>query len=419
MHQTAVCRSQVSPQITSLLERRGGVWLLLAAIVLSSDTVADEHSRLLELQDANTTYQGRLVTKNETHCYLLNPFGEMECLKTSDLVAFRVIAEEFRPASQAEFRRKLQDEFRTGYTVEASAHYVVVGPKGRTRTYCNLFENIYRQIVSFYSIRGFRTTDPESALVAIVFGTQQEFADYCTTDGVEWSKDLRGYYSLKSNRVVVYDDPEMLKSATATAANSRRGGMGTPAGNISDSARSTEFSSVAGETASIIVHETTHQVGFNIGIHSRISETPAWLIEGLATVLEAPGIRGRSKSSANRLNPSRLAWFSTDYSQRRQPGDLAKLIASDEMFQSQPLDAYSTAWAFSYFLSENPARARLFARYLKKVSERPPMTPYPPEERLKDLKSVMGDISRLEVDFLRAADEWDLESQPAVASGTR
>jgi hypothetical protein len=419
MPQTAFHHSLFSRHVTSLHERQGFVWLFLAVIALSSNAVADEQSRLLELQDATTTYTGRLVTKNETHCYLLNPFGEMECLKTSDLVALRVIADQFRPASQAEFRRKLQDEFRTGYTVETSAHYIVVGMKGRTRIYCNLFENIYRQIVSFYSIRGFRPTAPETALVAIVFGTQQEFADYCSKDGVEWSKDLRGYYSLKSNRVVLYDDPEMLKSATATATNSRRGGMEAPAGNMADSARSTQFSSVAGETASIIVHETTHQVGFNIGIHSRISETPAWLIEGLATVLEAPGIRGRSKSSANRLNPSRMAWFSDDYAQRRKPGDLAKLLASDEMFQTQPLDAYSTAWAFSYFLSENPARARLFARYLKKVSERPPMTPYPPEERLKDLKSVMGDISRLEVDFLRAADEWDLESQPVVASGTR
>ena len=419
MHQNAFRRSQVCRPAKSFPERQFVVCVLLAVIAWSCRAVAEEPGRLLELQDATATYTGRIVTKNETHCYLLSPFGEMVCLKTSDLVAFRVIADEFRPASQAEFRRKLQDEFQTGYTVETSAHYVVVGRKGRTRIYCNLFENIYRQIVSFYSIRGFRPTDPETALVAIVFGTQQEFADYCSKDGVEWSKDLRGYYSLRSNRVVLYDDPEMLKSATATAANSGRGGMGTPAGNIADSARSKEFSSVAGETASIIVHETTHQVGFNIGIHSRISETPAWLIEGLATVLEAPGIRGRSKSSANRTNPSRLAWFSTDYSQRRQPGDLAKLIASDEMFQTQPLDAYSTAWAFSYFLSENPARARLFARYLKKVSEREPMTPYPPEERLKDLKSVMGDISRLEVDFLRAADEWEQDDQPVVASGTR
>ena len=133
-------------------------------------------------------------------------------------------------------------------------------------------------------------------------------------------------------------------------------------------------------------------------------------MEGLATVLESPGVRIRGKSAeGNKINAERLDWFTGEYESRRQPGDLAKLIASDDMFHNQTLDAYSAAWAFSYFMTENPARAGLFARYLRMLSERDPMEQYSSEDRLKDFTSVFGDISRMEVDFLRATDRLEVQ----------
>ncbi len=79
------------------------------------------------------------------------------------------------------------------------------------------------------------------------------------------------------------------------------------------------------------------------------------------------------------MNPDRLEWFKTDYSQRRQPGDLARLIASDDMFRQQTLDAYSAAWGITWFLTENPARARMFSKYLKSLRERDPLQAYTAE----------------------------------------
>jgi hypothetical protein len=165
---------------------------------------------------------------------------------------------------------------------------------------------------------------------------------------------------------------------------------------------------VAGETADTIVHETTHQVGYNIGIHSRIGETPMWVIEGLATVLEAPGIRVRGSSdAADKINTDRLNWFSTEYESRRQPGDLARMVAEDELFRNQALDAYSSAWAFTYFMTENPARARSFIRYLRILGERDPLQHYSAEQRLKEFQSAFGDISKVEMDFLRSIDRLE------------
>jgi hypothetical protein len=174
------------------------------------------------------------------------------------------------------------------------------------------------------------------------------------------------------------------------------------------SALSKALASVSGQTADTIIHETTHQVGFNIGIHRRIGQTPTWVLEGLATVLEPPGLRSRgkagSKSGNNTINAERLNWFHSEYEGHRQPGDLAKLIASDDMFKNQTLDAYSLSWAFTWFMTENPARARKFVEYLQTLSERDPLQDYTPEQRLKDFQTAFGDIAKLEVEFLRSLD---------------
>ncbi len=374
---------------------------------------AEPKARLIELKADTTTYLGKIVARSETHCFVMDRFGVMSNLPLDRLGSVKVIAENYRPSPSSDFRKQLQSEFRTGYEIQNSAHYVVVGKRGRAKAYVTLFEEIYRQVESFYSLRGFDAQAPEFTLVAIILGTQDEFKEYCGRDEVLWSKELRGYYSLKTNRVVLYDDPDLLNSVTSTSAGHDSGVPFMSAGELTGvsgvASDPTVFAAllnrVAGETADTIVHEATHQVGYNIGIHSRIGESPAWVIEGLATVLEAPGVRTREKSTAaDKINAERLDWFREEYGNRRKHGDLARMIADDDMFRNQSLDAYSNAWAFAYFMTETPARARLFMRYLKKLSERDCLAAYTASDRLADFQSVFGDIARVEVEFLRFMD---------------
>ncbi len=376
----------------------------LAAILLATMScpapldAAGPKSRLVEIKDAEKTYVGKVVAKCPQNCYLMDRFGGMAYLPISRLESFKVVGEGYRSSTFMEFRQQLLAEFPSGYEIRNSAHYIVVAKKGRATAFASLFEEIYHQVDAFYKIRGFETNSPEVLLVAIVLGTQEEFKEYCGRDEVLWSKDLRGYYSLKSNRVALYDDPSLLNSVTSVQ----------PTSTLPNDQFKALINSVSGETADTVVHETTHQVGYNIGIHSRLGETPSWVVEGLATVLEAPGLRSRGKASGKsggeKVNPQRLEWFRGEYESRRKPGDIAKMIASDDFFRSQALDAYSAAWAFTYFMTENPARARKYVRYLKLLGERDPMQAYSAEDRLKDFQSVFGDIARLEVDFLRSMD---------------
>ena len=384
--------------------------VLLVIFARISVANADGRARMIEVMDSENTYTGKVVARDSEHCYLQDRLGILHHLPLSQIQSMRVVGTSYRPSSAGEFRDTLASEFRSGFEIQSSAHYLVVARKGRAKAYASLFEEIYRQVELFYSVRGFQTVAPETSLVAIVFGSQAEFREYCGRDQMLWSDDLRGYYSLKSNRVALYEEGGLKDSVT-----SRKDGRSDP-GKSEHRLTAADFSgassklsalmkTVAGQTANTIVHEATHQVGFNTGIHSRFGNTPGWVVEGLATVLEAPGLRMRGKSSAEqKINTERLDWFHEEYESRRQAGDLARMIATEDMFRNQALDAYSSAWALTYFLTENPARARQFVLYLKTLAERDPLKPYTPEERLKDFQSVFGDISRLEVDFLRSLD---------------
>ena len=370
----------------------------VAALAIAGIAAAGNGPRMIEVSDDLQTYTGMIVAKSSSECFIVDQFGRQAQLPISNLKNFSVVADSFRPASQNEFRRMLQAEFGSEYEVATSKHYVVCGTRGRSQSYATLFEDIFHQVDSFYSLRGFQTSKPATPLVALVLKDQAAFKKYCEDDQMAWTEGLRGYYSLKSNRIVMYDRPDVFKSVQ-TMPDAR---ASMPLSAIIAASAST----VTGETADTIIHEATHQVGFNIGIHSRIGGTPGWVLEGMATVLEAPGMRSRknSQDAASRLNSERLEWFKTEYEQRRQPGDLAKLIASEDMFSKQTLDAYSAAWGITWFLTENPARARMFSKYLKTVSERDPLETYTAEQRLEDFQDVFGDISRMEVDYVRALD---------------
>ena len=354
--------------------------------------LAGESTRMVELSDQNSSYEGKLIAKTPSHVCIMDRFGLMTALEIKSLKSFKVIAGNYSPVSSIGLQQSLKKELPPGYEIAASAHYVVMGRKGKADDYAKLFEEVFRQVDTFFSVRGFDTHLPEMPMVAFVFGTQAEFKAYCESQNDQSMVKMRGYYSPKTNRVAMYEDPNQVIKVTAVISDQR---LLSP---LSEGI----FASVTGQTADVIIHEGTHQVGFNVGIHSRLGTTPRWIVEGLATVLEPPGIRSRGKAGKDKINDERLSWFQGDYSQRRKPGDLAKMIASDDPFSGQTLDAYSLAWGITYFLTENPARAGKFAKYLKTVSNRNPLHVYSAKDRLSDFQEIFGDISRVEVELLRS-----------------
>lgn len=372
--------------------------------------------RMVEVADGSSVWAGRIMAMDQATCCLMDRYGVMQRLPVSELRSFRVVAEKFRPATAAEMREQLRQEFPDGYEIAGSTYYLVCAPRGKANAYRDLFDEIYRSVEKFYRVRGLPITAPDTVLTAVVFGSQQEFAEFCRRDEVAWSPGLRGYYSLRSNRIIMFDTSGPLLSPEKQDLPSRRGG----AAPVRDKARdpddhfrfpfpdSSGFS-VAGQTSATIIHETTHQVGYNIGVHRRTGGTPAWLLEGLATVLESPGVRSSSAGSnlQQRLNRERCDWFRSEYASRRRTGDVAALVASEDMFRRNTLDAYSLSWAVSFFITESPVRSRQLVRYMQRVESRPPGKEPTAEQRLADFQDVFGDIVAFEVEFLRFVDRLE------------
>lgn len=346
---------------------------------------------LVRVSDGKSSWEGKVIALNSSVCSLIDRQGQLVQVNIDALSSFEKLSSRFTPLATSELRDSLRNEFTGGYEVSGTTHYLVCGPAGKARRYADLFEDIYRDVERFYRVGGFKVTKPDVPLIAIVFRSQKEFVQYCLKDQVPPSPGLRGYYSLRTNRVALFDDTSLLSSREPT---------GSDIGDVA------AFAGLSGSTAGTIIHETTHQVGYNLGIHSRLGGTPAWVVEGLATVLEPDGMRSSSgrRTLDQRWNPERVNWFRQKHRPSRPMGNLAKLIASDEHFFRNTLNSYSESWAFTFFLMENASRRRDFVTYLKRVEERDAARNYTAAQRLADFQAVFGDISRVEIDFIRFMD---------------
>lgn len=143
-------------------------------------------------------------------------------------------------------------------------------------------------------------------------------------------------------------------------------------------------------------------MAFNTGLHHRIGSDPKWVVEGLATLFEPDAVRKNvaSRSVATRINEERLQWFRQRVEPKWQSQRLVELISDDRAFDRSPLDAYAIAWSLTFYLNETqPAN---YARLLRVLKDRDPLTDYTADERLTDFRSIFGrDLARFEVGMLR------------------
>jgi hypothetical protein len=130
-------------------------------------------------------------------------------------------------------------------------------------------------------------------------------------------------------------------------------------------------------------------------------------VEGLALLLEADTLRTRHTHRALTpsayINPERFHWFHNQYLPRYAPGDLARIISSDDLFSQQSLDAYSLAWAFTCFLctSDQQELRQNYARYIRLTAQLPGPGAGSPAQRLELFRQTIGDPDLLETQFLR------------------
>ena len=109
----------------------------------------------------------------------------------------------------------------------------------------------------------------------------------------------------------------------------------------------------------------------------------------------------RAQAAGSRINEERFAWFMGQV--RSRYTKLSEFVAGDRPFSAATLDAYSQAWALTYYLAEK--RSADFADYLQTIRGREPLAPYSAKQRLADFRTCFGDdVAWVEVEWLRFMD---------------
>jgi hypothetical protein len=382
--------------------------LASGTILLAAAAAPAAAPRAVELRTDSGVWQGRSLVHDDQTCWLLDATGALHEIKLADVTAHRLLEAPFRPETVVEARDRLRREAPRGMEVAAKGRYVVCAPVGQAAAYAALLDEVYNSFWRHFSRRNFGLQPPEFPLTATVFANREQFVAHARQDYPHLPANLQGYYHRRTNRITLYAESPLtasrLRGDDATereAARSMDRGLSPPPATLP--------ASIDAGARDTLIHEATHQLAFNLGLHSRLAETPRWITEGLAMLLEEDSRRDDTggRNPSERINRSRYIWFRNYLQQRRPAKSLVPLLERDEPLSAAPLDFYSEAWALSFYLAET--RPSEYARYLRGVAARDPLRPYPPEERLADFQAAFSrDLDHFEGQYLRFLKQIDL-----------
>ncbi|HSG71487.1 MAG TPA: DUF1570 domain-containing protein [Planctomycetaceae bacterium] len=328
------------------------------------ETLMRDGRILVEAQDGGLVFQSR--------------DGQIHLIE-ADKIQLKATEEEvrFHPFKSEDLGRQLQEEFGFGFSVWNHGPLVVC--TNTSREYANwcgeLFSRLSNGFQKHWRFDKLPLTEPKFPLPVLIFATRKQFSEYALKDADASTAVSLGYYSLKTNRVAMYD-------ITADE-------QGRPATSLADINRQMQKSL---SNVATMVHEATHQFAFNTGLHTRYADNPLWLAEGMAMYFEVPDIRSKTGwASIGQPNKPRVSLFANWYKSETRPADSLKtLIQDDSRFTSVETaeNAYAEAWGLTYYLIKR--RREDYTAYLKHIAEKKILEYPTPAERIAEFEQFFG-----------------------------
>lgn len=318
--------------------------------------------------------------------------GATWAIDSDQLIERREDATEFAPLSADEVAERVLAELPDGFQVHKTNHYVICYDTSRVFAQWAgaLFERLFMAFTNYWERKGFEVVQPEFPLVAVIFADRNAYMKFAEPELGAAAPAVAGYYSIRTNRITTFD---LTGIETIRQPGDRR----ATASQINAMLARPK----AERTVATIVHEATHQIAFNCGLQTRYSDIPLWVSEGVAVYFETPDLSSRSGwRNIGGVNWHRYEGFRR-YLPKRPSDSLASLITSDDKLRDPQTagDAYSEAWALTYFLIRQ--RPREFHAYMRLLSEKPRLGRDEPEQRLEEFTRIFGSLDELDVEFLR------------------
>jgi hypothetical protein len=321
----------------------------------------DPRPPLLYVETNDSTLAGVPIGLFADQTFLMGSDGKIRFLENANIRHQAVLQERFQPMDRDDLAVELRAEFGKQYTVKQESPYLIVSQPYQAVAWAKRFRSIVHSFRRYCTTHRIETRPIEFPLTAIIFGTHAEFMRYAHQESANLPPNCVGYYSQKSNRIVLFESP--------TGDNS--------------------------ETIATICHEAIHQLAFNSGLHQRLASTPLWLVEGFATMFESPSLAGlTTKEGASRWPDSRKQdWLALAKNPSSISQLLDSLIRNDTKFESNPIESYCVSWAMVAYLSQR--RSREFTEFLQFNAKIPPYQDYSESDRLRDFQTLFGNDPRL------------------------
>jgi hypothetical protein len=346
-----------------------------------------------EAGEANRRLNGNVLVEAADDSLLFQADdGRLWILKADQVVSRERSAAVVEPISQKEQLRRLEEEL-PGFRFHETDHFIIA--YNTERAYAQwlggLYEQLYRGFTGYWERkRKFKLDEPGFPLVVVVFASFEEYSAHVRRELGQDPGAMVAYYNLMTNRVTLYDLTKGFQGGGSKPDNDRK---------IQEILANPN----ALPLVATVVHEGTHQLMFNMGMQTRLADTPLWVNEGLAMFFETPDLNNpKGWRTIGQVNHVRLLAFRENLPQRAVGGEsLRKLLIEDLEFRDPKLGLarYAEAWALNYFLLNKYSKE--YVAYLEKLRGKLPLRTDEAETRVSEFESAIGKrLAELDEEFV-------------------
>lgn len=314
---------------------------------------------LLEVQVPGGVERGLPIHWTDGEALLLRTDGSIRHLQGEETRKHQALSQSFAPLTAIQLRATLSQELGRDVDIQTTASYLVATSKGDAELWGQKFTQLQAGFLRFFSTRGWPLPAADFPLIAIVWPSGEAFQRQAAQQGIRLGDQTLGYYSSMDNRMHLFQQRH---------------------------SRPQWF-----DTDKVILHEATHQLAYNMGVHQRLSDTPLWVVEGLASLFESPAFAiGPDRGPLpERINQARFqTWKAMANDPKKLLSELESLIRTDKLFQQNPDHAYAMSWAISFYLAERDGSR--FMKWLQHLSKLQPLREYSEGARLADFRQLVA-----------------------------
>ncbi len=336
----------------------------------ASRPIPEERRFLVRAEDGRQVV-ARLHGHHEGKSFLMLPDGWLgipSMLVPTD--------EPFQPMTADEMAKGLQTGAFAEFGLHRTEHYLILHQSpdaGFAISNGLLLEELYRRLIEAFRKHEVTVHEAEFPLVAVIFRTEDEFRAYR-----EVPPDVQAYYEIATNRILFYEQASGDGPGPEVAALLK---------------------------PQMVAHEGTHQILQNIGVQPRLSNWPAWLVEGLAEYCSTPASSRKGPPAWDGLgqinnlhmatlreveDPVSLSMRGQDVHTKslfRKPGQplVEAMIRRRDLTPTE----YALAWSITHYLAMK--RSDDFTRFLRLMAAVPPLEPRSADDHVREFRNAFGD----------------------------